>query len=168
LNDPRDFGLDAAARSRAAQRLDRTRELDLNRDRMPNPGGSVRRGLDIGPPPGQVNPNRSVDTRRGSDLSDRLRYDRDTTSGLPTGARRSTGFRGLDRANEQLDQNRARFDQRTGRVNRGLDNAFDRTMENRQRFDDRLDNRFESELDERMDDRFEDRLPIPRGSVNRR
>ncbi|MEX2142075.1 MAG: hypothetical protein WD894_22605 [Pirellulales bacterium] len=140
LNDQRDFGPSATARSRAAQGLDRAgRQLDINRDRLNSRMGGVTRGLDIAPPPGGINLDRSVD-RRSGDLSDRTRFDRDVRSGLPTGARRS-GFRGLDRANEQIDLNRQRFEERTGRTNRGLDNAFERTMQNRQRFDDRFDDR---------------------------
>jgi hypothetical protein len=93
------------ARTRAAQDLDRVRrQSDSILRRTEHPTG-VTRGVDIAPPTGG-NDN-ALDSSRMSDRSDPTRYDRDPRSGLPTGPRRS-GFRGLDRADDQVDLNRRR------------------------------------------------------------
>jgi hypothetical protein len=79
----------------------------------------------------------------------------------PAVRRYSSGYRGMDRATNQLDANQDRFENRTGRLNRGLGTAIDRTtgtLDRRtQRYDEQINNRFNGLYDRGYDNRLDER-----------
>jgi hypothetical protein len=79
------------------------------------------------------------DTRDQSGVLTRDEFSNQRTTDFSRDGFRRSGFRGLDRAIDQLDTNADRFRDRTGGVNQGLQNARERLRDNRARFDDETD-----------------------------
>jgi hypothetical protein len=157
---------DARARTNAAG-TGRTQASSVDTDRMNNPFDSRSNdrfddGFD--------NRNRSGafdDRGQDSGLFDDRTDIRPRRTGDTRRAQRPTmPLQGLDRAGQQLDVNRQRFEDRTGAVNRGLDTARDRVERNIDRFDARTGTAIDDRFDVRdRVDQFPDRADV-RGSTD--